>query len=235
MQRDFVKDLIKPRRVDWEKADPRYGKFIASPLERGYGTTIGNSLRRFLLSSLPGAAITKVKIDGVKHEFSSLPGCIEDVTEIILNLKEVVLRIQDKEEAVIRLDVKGPAEVTAGMIGGDPAITIVNPDLHIASLNEEGSLSLELTVRVGRGYVGAESNKSEEDALGTVSVDSIFTPVRKVVHNVTNSRVGQQTDYDRLSLEVWTDGSITPEDAVRGAAMILRDQLNIFTGVEEVV
>lgn len=235
MQRDFVKDLIKPRRVDWEKADPRYGKFIASPLERGYGTTIGNSLRRILLSSLPGAAITKVKIDGVKHEFSSLPGCIEDVTEIILNLKEVVLRIQDKEEAVIRLDVKGPAEVTAGMISGDPAVHIINPDLHIASLNEEGALSLELTVKVGRGYVGAENNKAEEDALGTISVDSIFTPVRKVVHNVTNSRVGQQTDYDRLSLEVWTDGSITPEDAVRGAAMILRDQLNIFTGVEEVV
>lgn len=235
MQRDFIKDLIKPRRVDWEKADPRYGKFIAAPLERGYGTTIGNGLRRILLSSLPGAAITKVRIDGVKHEFSSVPGCVEDVTEIILNLKEVVLKISDKEEATLRLDVKGPAEVTAGMIAGDAGVTVVNPDLHIASLNDEGSLSMELRARVGRGYVSAEFNKTEEDPLGTISVDSVFTPVRKVVHYVTNSRVGQQTDYDRLSLEVWTDGSISPEDAVRGAAAILRDQLNIFTGVEEVV
>ncbi len=235
MQRDIIKDLIKPRRVDLEDASNRYGKFVAGPLERGYGTTIGNSLRRILLSSLPGAAVTKVRIENIKHEFSTIPGCVEDVTEIVLNIKEVVLQLADKDTAVLRLDVTGPCEVKAGMITGDPSSTVVNPDLHIASLNEEGKISMELIVSTGRGYVVSEFNKEEEDPLGTIVLDSVFSPVRKVNHVVTNARVGQRTDYDKLTLEVWTDGSVTPQDAIEGAAYILRDQLNVFAGTEEVV
>ncbi|MCB0322338.1 MAG: DNA-directed RNA polymerase subunit alpha [Bdellovibrionales bacterium] len=235
MQRNIVKDLIKPRRLDIEDGQPRYGKFVAGPLERGYGTTIGNSLRRILLSSLPGAAITSVRIDGVKHEFSTVPGCIEDVTEIILNLKEVIIDIGDKDEVTLRLDAKGPVEVKASMIQGDPSVRVINPDHHIASLNTEGELHIELTAKVGRGYVVAESHKDESAPVGTIYLDAVYSPVRKVNHVVTNARVGQQTDFDKLTLEVWTDGSIGAEDAVRGAAYILRDQLSVFTGSEEML
>ncbi len=235
MLRNIVKDLIKPKRVETEDVTTRYGKFVVGPLERGYGTTVGNSLRRILLSSLPGAAITGVKMENVKHEFSTIPGCIEDVTEIVLNLKEVVLDLGEKDSATLRLDVKGPAEVTAGMIAStDVGIKIVNPDHHICSLNTEGVVSMELSAKVGRGYKVADDLKEENAPVGTIVLDAIFSPVRKVNHIVTNSRVGQQTDYDKLTLEVWTDGSISPEEAIRGAAHILRDQLSIFTGVEDI-
>lgn len=233
MHRNILKDLIKPRRIESEDASERYGKFIAGPLERGYGTTLGNSLRRILLSSLPGAAISSVRIDGVKHEFSTVPGCIEDVTEIVLNLKQVVLDLGDKDEITLRLDVKGPMDVKAGMITGDARV--INPAQHICSLSEDGEIHMEIIAKVGRGYKVADEMKEEDAPVGTIAVDAIFSPVRKVNHVVTNSRVGQQTDYDKLSLEVWTDGSITPEEAVKGAAYILRDQISVFIGGEEVV
>jgi DNA-directed RNA polymerase subunit alpha len=233
MHKSFVKDLIKPKRIETEELTERYGKFVCGPLERGYGTTVGNSLRRILLSSLPGAAITHVKIDGVKHEFSAVPGCVEDVTEIILNLKEVVLNLGDRETAELRLEAKGPAEITAGMITSEFGVTVVNPDYHICTLGPDGALKMEMTAKTGRGYVVAESLKEENSPLGTIVLDAIFSPVRKVNHVVTNARVGQHTDYDKLTLEVWTDGSITAEDAVKGAAFILRDQLTVFVGSEE--
>lgn len=234
MQLEIAKDLIKPRRIESEKVTERYGKFVAGPLERGYGITIGNSLRRILLSSLQGAAITSVNIENTKHEFSTLPGVIEDVTEIVLNLKEVVLDIGDKEQVTLRLDAQGQGEVTAGMIKGEANVRIVNPDHHIASLNSDGKIAIEITARKGRGYVVSENFKDETTPLGTIVLDAVFSPVRKVNHIVTNARVGQTTDYDKLTLEVWTDGSISPEEAIRGAAGILRDQLNVFAGVEEV-
>ena len=233
MHRNILKDLIKPRRLETEDLSGRYGKFVCGPLERGYGTTVGNSLRRILLSSLPGAAITSVKMEGVKHEFSTVPGCIEDVTEIVLNLKEVVLDLGDKEQGTLRLDVKGPAEVTAGMITCDVGTRVINSDHHICSLNAEGEIHMELIGKVGRGYVVAETMKEETTPVGTITLDAVFSPVRKVNHMVTNARVGQTTDYDKLTLEVWTDGSMSPEEAVRGAAYILRDQLSVFIGMEE--
>lgn len=235
MQRHVTRDLIKPRRLEAEVVRGSYGKFVAEPLERGYGTTIGNSLRRILLSALPGAAITQLRMNGVKHEFSTVPGCVEDVTEIVLNLKEVVIELGDKDEATLRLQVKGPAEVKAGMITGDASARIVNPDHHICSLNADGEIDMEISARVGRGYVPSEMLKSEETPVGTIVLDAVFTPVRKVNHMVTNARVGQRTDYDKLTLEIWTDGSVSPTDAVEGAAFILRDQLNVFAGEEVVV
>jgi len=233
MQRFIIKDIIKPRRLEFEDKLERYGKFVVEPLERGYGTTIGNSLRRIMLSSLPGAAITSVYLEGVKHEFSTIPGCVEDMTEIILNLKNVVLDLGDKEGANLRIEVKGPLDVTAAHIAGDINVRVVNPDLHLFSLNEEGSLVMQITAKTGRGYIVAESNKDEMAPVGTIPLDSMFSPVRKVNYVVTNARVGQRTDYDKLSLEVWTNGSIDPEAAVKGAAYILRDQLGVFVGVEE--
>jgi DNA-directed RNA polymerase subunit alpha len=236
MHRNILKQLIKPRRLELEEHTERYGKFVASPLERGYGTTVGNSMRRILLSSLPGAAITAVRVEGVKHEFSTVPGCIEDVTEIVLNLKEVVLDLGDKDEATLRIDAKGPIEIKAAMISsGDPNVKVVNPDLHVCSLSDEGELHMEIQAKMGRGYVVSEALKEEGAPVGTIYLDAIYSPVRKVNHVVTNARVGQQTDYDKLTLEVWTDGSISPEQAVQGAAYILRDQLTVFTGVEEIV
>lgn len=233
-QRFIVKDIIKPRRLEFEDKVERYGKFVVEPLERGYGTTIGNSLRRIMLSSLPGAAITAVFVEGVKHEFSTIPGCVEDMTEIILNLKNVVLDLGDKEVAHLRIEVKGPADVRAGNIQGDPNVRVVNPDLHLFSLNEEGSIVMQITAKSGRGYIVAEANKDEMAPVGTIPLDSMFSPVRKVNYVVTNARVGQRTDYDKLTLEVWTNGSIDPEAAVKGAAYILRDQLGVFVGVEEI-
>ena len=235
MLRNITKDLIKPRRVEFEESISRYGKFIAEPLERGYGLTIGNSLRRIMLSSLPGAAVTKVRITGVKHEFSTIQGCVEDVTEIVLNLKQVVINLGDKDHATLRLSASGACEVTAGMIEAEPGVEVINPDLHIATLNADGSLQMEIEAQIGRGYGIAEENKTEDMPVGTIPVDSLFSPVRKVNYVVTNARVGQRTDYDKLTLEVWTDGSVSPEDAVEGAAYILRDQLGVFVGADEVV
>ena len=174
-------------------------------------------------------------MDGVKHEFSTIPGCIEDVTEVILNLKEVVLEIRDKDAATLSLNVKGPIEVTAGMISADPSVRIVNPDHHICSLNAEGELRMEMNAKVSRGYLVAESMVEEELPIGTIALDAVFSPVRKVNLVVTQARVGQRTDYDKMTLEVWTDGSISPEDAVRSAAYVLRDQLSVFTGVDEIL
>jgi len=230
MKRVSLRDLIKPKRIEVEGGDERYGKFVAEPLERGFGLTIGNSLRRILLSSLQGSAITAVSIEGVMHEFSTVAGVVEDVTEIVLNLKDVVPRLEDKDEAHVRIEAVGPCDVKAGMITGDPSVAILNPELHIASLAEGATLKMDLTVKVGRGYVSADKNKVEGAPMGTIFIDSIFSPIRKVNHIVTNARVGQRTDYDSLMMEIWTNGSIDPRSAVAQAAHILLDQLGIFVG-----
>lgn len=231
MKRVNLRDLIKPKRIEVEAGgDVKYGKFVAEPLERGFGVTLGNALRRVLLSSLQGSAITSIKIEGVMHEFSSVPGVVEDVTEIILNLKNVVPQLTDKEEAIVRLETSTAGEVTAGLISGDPSVQILNPDLLIATLSEGSRLSMELTIKNGRGYVAAERNKVEGAPMGTIFIDSIFSPVRQVNFVVANARVGQRTDYDSLEMEIWTSGSIDPRSAVAEAAHILVDQLNLFVG-----
>ena len=229
------KDLIRPKRLEVEKETltPFYGKFTAEPFERGFGITIGNSLRRILLSSLQGAAITSVKIDGVLHEFSTIPGVKEDVTEIILNLKEVRLKLHTEGPKTIRLKTEGPKVLKAGdMITGD-AVEILNPEHYLATLSKDAKFSMEMAVKMGKGYVSAERNKEENQPIGTIPIDAIFSPIKKVNYTVTNARVGQITDYDRLTLEVWTDGSLNPEEAVAHASKILKDQLSIFITFEE--
>lgn len=229
------RDLIKPKDIEPEEKTltTSYGRFIGEPFERGFGTTLGNALRRVLLSSLPGAAITKVKIKGVLHEFSTIPGVTEDVTDLLLNLKELRFRLHDSEVETARLDVAGERTVTAKDLLTGPRVEILNPDAHIARLGKDARLELEATIRRGRGYVTADSHKSEEDPIGTIPLDAVFSPIRKVNFTVTNARVGQRTDYERLSLEIWTDGSIRPQDALSAAARILQDQLAIFIGSEE--
>ncbi|WP_314619570.1 DNA-directed RNA polymerase subunit alpha, partial [uncultured Selenomonas sp.] len=197
--------------------DNRYGKFVCEPLERGYGTTLGNSLRRILLSSLPGAAITSIRIDGVLHEFSTIPGVRDDVTNIVLNLKSLCFKMYSEEPRVLRLDIKGEKEVSAADIITDPDVEILNPDLHIATLNEDGELHMEMTVERGKGYVAAEKNKKPDHVIGVIPIDSIFSPVQRVNYTVQDTRVGNVTDYDKLILEVWTDGSIRPEESVSRA------------------
>ena len=234
MQKSW-KDLIRPKRLEVEKETltPFYGKFTAEPFERGFGITIGNSLRRILLSSLQGGAITSLKVDGVLHEFSTIPGTKEDITEIILNLKEVRLKLHTEGPKTIRVKAEGPKVLKAGdMLTGD-AVEILNPDHYIATLSRDGKLSMEMVVKTGRGYVSAERNKEEGQPIGTIPIDAIFSPIKKVNYTVTNARVGQITDYDKLILEVWTDGSLTPEEAVAHAAKILKDQLSIFITFEE--
>ncbi len=208
--------------------DNRYGKFVCEPLERGYGTTLGNSLRRILLSSLPGAAITSIRIDGVLHEFSTIPGVRDDVTNIILNLKSLCFKMLSDEPKVLRIDVEGKREVTAADIIPDADIEILNPELHIATLNKEGSLHMEMTVERGRGYVSADKNKKPDHVIGIIPIDSIFSPVLRVNYTVSDTRVGNATDYDKLVLEIWTDGSIRPEEAVSKAASILISHLKLF-------
>lgn len=208
--------------------DNRYGKFICEPLERGYGTTFGNSLRRILLSSLQGAAITAIRIDGVLHEFSTIPGVRDDVTNIILNLKSLCLKMYTDEPKTIRLDVDGAKEVTAADITVDSDIEILNPELHIATLNDDGSLHMEMTVERGRGYVPADKNKRVDHVIGVIPIDSIFSPILRVNYSVADTRVGNVTDYDKLTLEVWTDGSIRPEEALSKAAGILIMHLKLF-------
>jgi DNA-directed RNA polymerase subunit alpha len=214
-------------------ADQHYGKFVVEPLERGYGITLGNSLRRILLSSLPGAAVTSVKIEGVLHEFSSLAGVKEDVTDIILNLKTMCLKMYTDEERVMRIEAHQEGAVRAGDIITDPDVEILNPDLHIATLSEDGRLFMEMTVTKGRGYVSSERNKKGDHIIGVIPVDSIFTPVRKVNYQVDNTRVGQRTDYDQLTMEVWTDGSISPDEAISLSAKILNEHLRLFIGLTE--
>jgi DNA-directed RNA polymerase subunit alpha len=234
MQKSW-KDLIRPKRLEVEKETltPFYGKFTAEPFERGFGITIGNSLRRILLSSLQGAAITSVKIDGVLHEFSTIPGAKEDITEIVLNLKEVRLKLHTEGPKTIRVKAEGPKVLKAGDILTGDAVEILNPDHYLATLSRDGKLSMEMVVKVGRGYVPAERNKEETQPIGTIPMDAIFSPIKKVNYTVTNARVGQITDYDKLTLEVWTDGSLNPEEAVAHAAKILKDQLLIFITFEE--
>jgi DNA-directed RNA polymerase subunit alpha len=205
-----------------------YGKFVVEPLERGYGTTLGNSLRRILLSSLPGAAVTSVKIDGILHEFSTIPGVKEDVTEIILNLKKLAVRINGGNSKRVIINAVGPKIVTAGDIISDSDLEIFNPDLHIATLEENATLVMEINISRGRGYVPAEQNKTESMPIAVIPVDSIYTPVRKVNFSVENTRVGQVTDYDKLILEVWTDGSITPKEGVSIGAKIMQEHLKLF-------
>lgn len=214
--------------------DANYGKFIVEPLERGYGTTLGNSLRRILLSSLPGTAVTSVKIDGILHEFSTIPGAKEDVTEIILNLKKLAVRLsgQDSTKRAI-INAVGPKEVTAADIIADADMEIFNPDLHIATLEDNATLVMELNLSKGRGYVTAEQNKTENTPIAVIPMDSIFTPVVKVNFTVENTRVGQVTDYDKLILEIWTDGSISPKEGVSIGAKIMQEHLNLFIQLTE--
>lgn len=208
--------------------DKNYGKFIVEPLERGYGTTLGNSLRRILLSSLPGAAVTSVKIDGILHEFSTIPGVKEDVTDIILNLKKLAIRLNNENTKRVLINAVGPKEVTAADIIADSDLEIFNPELHIATLEENAALVMEINIARGRGYVSADQNKTENTPIAVIPVDSIYTPVRKVNFTVENTRVGQVTDYDRLILEIWTDGSIEPNEGVSIGAKIMQEHLKLF-------
>ena len=226
-------DIEKPKIEIAEISDDnRYGKFICEPLERGYGTTFGNSLRRMLLSSLEGAAVTSIRIEGVLHEFSTIPGVRDDVTNIVLNLKQLCLKMEGNEPKVIRIDVEGEKEVTAADIICDADIEVLNPDLHIATLNEDGKLKIEMTVERGRGYVPADKNKKPDDTIGVIPIDSIFSPVQRVNYTVQDTRVGNVTDYDKLILEVWTDGSVRPEEAVSKAAGILVMHLKLFQNMD---
>jgi DNA-directed RNA polymerase subunit alpha len=229
------RDLIKPKGlvVDQETLSNTYGKFVAEPLERGFGITLGNSLRRVLLSSLQGAAITAVKVEGVEHEFMTIPEVAEDVTDIILNLKEVLLQIHSNEVKTVRIEADGPREIKAGDIITDGQVEILNPGHHVLTISEGGKVRMEMSARRGRGYVPAERNKAPGAPLGTIPVDALFSPVRKVNYQVTNARVGQQTDFDKLTLEVWTDGSVAPADAVAFAAKIVKEQLSIFINFDE--
>ena len=213
--------------------DTNYGKFVVEPLERGYGTTLGNSLRRILLSSLPGVAVTSVKIDGILHEFSTIPGVKEDVTEIILNLKKLAIKMTGENEKRVIINEVGPKEVTAADIRGDADIEIFNPELHIATLDENTTLVMEINLARGRGYVPAENNKDESTPISVIPTDSIYTPVRKCNFTVENTRVGQVTDYDKLILEIWTDGSVTPREGVSIGAKIMQEHLNLFVGLDD--
>lgn len=228
--------LIRPKGLEFETSEvtAKYGKFVARPLERGFGLTLGNALRRVLLSSLQGAVITSMKIDGMLHEFSTIPGVTEDVTDIVLNLKQVRIKLHEGDEDVIRLDASGDGEIKAKDFATSDKIEILNPDQHIATLGPEGKMKAEFAVRMGKGYVPAEENKRADDPVGTIPIDSIFSPIVRCNYNVTNARVGQRTDYDRLTLEVWTDGSVRPDDALAFAAKILKEQLEIFINFDEI-
>jgi len=215
-----------------EGSDSRHGKFVIQPLERGWGITIGNTLRRVMLSSLQGAAIVSAKIEGVNHEFDTIEGVKEDVATLLLNLKKIRIKLLADEEAVMRIDVSGQGNVTAGNIEDNNDVEILNPDLHIATLGENASLSIEMRVSEGRGYVGSEDLKREEDPIGVIPLDAAFSPVTKVSFSVSDTRVGQKTDFNSLIMEIWTDGSITPEDAMAYAAKLLADQFEVFINFE---
>lgn len=229
------RDLIRPKAIqlDPETLTDSYGKFTCEPLERGFGITIGNSLRRVLLASLQGAAITAVRLDGALHEFTTIPDVVEDVTDIILNLKEVVFKVEAPKTYTVRLEKEGPGPVLAGDIKLVDGISVLNPEHQVATLDKKGPLSMELTINVGRGYVPAERNKNPAMPIGTIPIDALFSPIRKVNYTVQNARVGQVTDYDKLTLEVWTNGTITPREAVSLAAKILAEHLALFIGLTE--
>ncbi|HEX6593710.1 MAG TPA: DNA-directed RNA polymerase subunit alpha [Bacillota bacterium] len=227
-------EIEKPKVETVEISDDgTHGKFVVEPLERGYGTTIGNSLRRILLSSLPGAAVTSVQIDGALHEFSTIDGVIEDVTTIILNLKKLALKIYSDEEKTLEIDVQGEGAVTAKDLTFDSDVEVLNPDLHIATLNDQGSLYMKITAERGRGYRPAEENKHDDQAIGVIPVDSIFTPVSRATYQVENTRVGQSANFDKLTFEVWTDGSIRPEEAVSLGSKVFTEHLNLFVDLTE--
>ena len=229
------RDLIRPKAlvVEQDSLSDRYGKFTCEPLERGFGITVGNSLRRVLLSSLQGAAITSVKVDGALHEFTTINDVVEDVTDIVLNLKEVVVKCHNPRPQVLVLDKEGPGPVTAGDIEVSADVEILNPDHHVATLARGGRINMELTVTTGRGYTPADVQRQPDDVIGVIPIDALYSPIRKVNYTVTNARVGQVTDYDKLTLEVWTNGTVRPEDAVAYAAKILQRQLTIFINFEE--
>ncbi len=230
------RDLIRPKKleVDTETLADNYGKFTCEPLERGYGITLGNSLRRVLLSSLQGAAVTTVRIEGALHEFTTIPGVVEDVTDIILNVKALLLRMDDATPRTLVIDKQGEGPVTASDIQTPTGVSVLKPMQHIGTLSKGGRLKMEMTVAMGRGYATADQNKTEGMPIGVVPIDSLFSPIQKVNYRVTHARVGHQTDYDRLILEVWTDGSVRSEDAVAFAAKILKEQLSIFINREEI-
>jgi len=226
-------EMIRPEKVQ-VTSTPSYGKFVCEPLERGFGITIGNSLRRIILSFLHGAAIVSVKFENVMHELSAIPGVLEDVSEIILNLKMVRLKFSDAESKTVRIDAKGEGEVTAAdIISDDGKVEVLNPDFHIATLSENAELKMTMTANIGKGYSLAEANKDENAPIGTIPIDAVFSPIKRVNYVVGNARVGQRTDYDKLTMEVWTDGSILPENAVAYAAKILKEQMTIFINFDE--
>jgi DNA-directed RNA polymerase subunit alpha len=227
------REMIKPEKVHVTSTGS-YGKFVCEPLERGFGITCGNALRRIILSSLHGAAITSVKFGNVMHEFSVIPGVIEDVSEIILNLKEVRLKVPDAKPCKINIEVEGEGAVLAkDIISKDGKVEILNPEQHIATISEGAELNMTMTVRIGKGYSLSEANKDPDEPIGTIPIDAVFSPIKRVNYTVGNARVGQRTDYDKLTLEVWTDGSILPEDAVAFAAKILKEQMSIFINFDE--
>ncbi len=226
-------EIEKPTITKEVSDDGTYGKFVVEPLERGYGTTLGNCMRRILLSSLPGAAVTSVKIDGILHEFSTIPGVKEDVTEIILNLKKLAVKLTGEDTKRVIINAVGPKDVTAADIIGDSEMEIFNPDLHIATLEEGATLVMEINLAKGRGYVPADQNKTDSTPISVIPVDSIYTPVRRVNYTIENTRVGQVTDYDKLILEIWTDGSITPEEGVSIGAKIMEEHLNLFIQLDD--
>ena len=230
------RDLIRPKKleVEPESLTESYGKFTCEPLERGYGITLGNSLRRVLLSSLQGCAVTTVRIDGALHEFTTIEGVVQDVTDVILNIKALRLSMDDATPRTLVIDKQGEGEVTAGDIQAPTGVSVLDPGQQIATLSKGGHLKMEMTVAMGRGYATADQNKSEGMPIGVIPIDSLFSPIQKVNYRVTNARVGQRTDYDRLILEVWTDGSVKPDDAVAFAAKILKEQLSIFINREEI-
>lgn len=229
-------DIEKPRiELIEASADNTYGRIVVEPLERGYGTTLGNSMRRVLLSSLPGAAVTSIKIEGVQHEFSTIPGVTEDTTEIIMSIKGLSVMMHSDEPKLLRIEARGEGEVKAKDIITDADVEILNPELHIATLEKDAKLFMELTLEKGRGYVTADRNKKPNQPIGVIAIDSIFTPVHKVNFNVEHTRVGQRTDYDRLMMEIWTNGTIKPDDAVSAAAKILIEHFNLFVGLTDQV
>jgi DNA-directed RNA polymerase subunit alpha len=227
-------DFQKPKKLDYdaETLTPNYGRFIAQPFERGFGTTIGNALRRVLLSSIEGAAVTAIRVEGVLHEFSALTGVVEDMTDVVLNLKQIPFKLHGKGPKTLFLEKKGPGTVTAGDIDTDPDVEILDPSAHIATLSKEGSLKLELRLKIGRGYVVADKNADPDLPLGYIPIDSIHSPVRRVNYHVEGARVGQMTDYDRLVLEIWTNGAVSPQESLSLAAELLGDHLSIFGQIQ---
>ena len=229
-------EIEKPRITCFDSAeDPSYGKYVVEPLERGYGMTLGNSLRRILLSSLPGYAATSVKIAGVQHEFSTIPGVTEDVTEIVLNVKQLILKLHSQGPKTVYIDAVGPCEVTAADIKADGEVEILNPELHICTLGEDATFNMEITLSEGRGYVPADRNKTAQTVIGVIPIDSIYMPVKKVNYSVEPTRVGDKTDFDKLTLEVWTDSTISAKDAVSLGAKILSDHMTVFTNLSDTV